>query len=147
MASESIPPDILAIIEAAANDRPTVAINVDLGSDRIVPVEFLAEQPLSAIKTVSMITQQHSDGDADQQIEALKTFLRVMVAPKSAPVLEGLFDYGVMGAGNLTALMKTLVEMQSGRPTTPSSSSATGSPDSGETSTAPSPSPVLTTAI
>ena len=140
--STAIPKDVMALLDAATNDREYVTLHVKLPGSRSVPVNFQPTVSSTAsIRTLKTVLGA-SDREAtpmetiDRTLDVLSFMIALAASDADRELLRELDSRGFLDGNSLAAMLSTLMELVAGRPTTRSSSSAGGSLPDGPPSTA-----------
>jgi hypothetical protein len=109
--------------------------------DELFEFEFKPTMTQPALDIVARVQEMASSSNAtvSDQLRAVMDFMDAMATDSTAELIAQLAHDGIMTINDLVNLQMQVVEQVAGRPTTRSSSSAGGSPESGESSTASAP--------
>lgn len=116
-----------------------------------VPVTFHFQPSMNvpALRIVAKVQKLARMADADimEQLEALMEFMDVMAFPADARMIAAMMETGALTVNDIADLQQEVVTAVAARPTTRSSSSASGLESPGESSTASSDLPAPTPAV
>lgn len=141
----ALPPELQAAIDRAAAKAldPEFVITVEREFfEQAFEFKFRSKVPTEAMTVVGHFQQmaKTATGEGGQQdiettMDLVVQFLDAMATPETGALIGALMRQKIVGLPDLVSLQKEVMERTTGRPFESPSSSASGSPESGQAST------------